>query len=126
MNNYCVIDAIGRIYYRGGSSSTGRALDFAHEMFRGMRTPQPAGHARHNVNNERPMVLVLLSDGGSRDRTEIAAERLHSLGVKMCAVATKSEQREALSLITRDSKAVFTLEQSYDVVRWLEALKGRM
>uniref|UniRef100_A0A915KNL1 VWFA domain-containing protein n=1 Tax=Romanomermis culicivorax TaxID=13658 RepID=A0A915KNL1_ROMCU len=73
--------------------------------------------------NRRLQVLILITDGNSSDPVELAAEKLRRADVQIAAIGVKQHQRESLAVVTRDVDRLFMLDQTYDVVRWLESLK---
>nr|XP_020464293.1 collagen alpha-1(XII) chain-like [Monopterus albus] len=82
--------ALNTLPYRGGSTNTGRAMNYVRE-----KIFIPARGARQNV----PRVMVLITDGKSSDFFKDAATRLRDIDVEIFAVGVKEAVRSELEAI---------------------------
>lgn len=113
----------------GGGTFSGRALRFASEVFKGPLASNAKKPPRHNqtaaqqAKPETPprlSVLVFVSDGVTEDHIEEESENLRISGVQLAAVSVKGHQQDALLLVTRDPKSIFTLDDHDRVSAWIE------
>ena len=91
-----IISAIGRIRYPQGGTRIGRALRFAKKYF----FTSSAG---------RKKVLIVMTDGISKDPVRQAARTLHASGVEVFVLGIgRAVNRLQLGQIATDKKHVFT------------------
>uniref|UniRef100_A0A8D0AFH4 Collagen type XII alpha 1 chain n=1 Tax=Sander lucioperca TaxID=283035 RepID=A0A8D0AFH4_SANLU len=85
-----VVKAVRTFPYRGGSTNTGKAMNYVRE-----KVFIPARGARQNV----PRVMVLITDGKSSDSFKDAATSLRNIDVEIFAVGVKDAVRTELEAI---------------------------
>ncbi|XP_076807221.1 collagen alpha-6(VI) chain-like isoform X3 [Clavelina lepadiformis] len=89
------LQAIQNIRYRRGSTNIGRAIDFT--------LKQVLSESRPNV----PKILVVLTDGQSRDNARVAADRAREAGVHTLVFGVASAQAGQLRQMVSASENVF-------------------
>lgn len=98
-----VVKAVRTFPYRGGSTNTGKAMNYVREKIfistRGARTSVPR-------------VMVLITDGKSSDSFKDAATNLRNIDVEIFAVGVKDAVRSELEAIANAPAAthVYTVE----------------
>lgn len=98
-----MVKAVRTFPYRGGSTNTGRAMNYVRE-----KIFQTSRGARPNV----PRVNILLTDGKSSDAFQEPATRLRSADVEIFAVGVKNAVRTELEAIANEpaDTHVYTVE----------------
>ncbi|TNN39136.1 Collagen alpha-1(XII) chain [Liparis tanakae] len=98
-----MVKAVRTFPYRGGSTNTGRAMNYVRE-----KIFQASRGARPNV----PRVNILLTDGKSSDAFQEPATRLRSADVEIFAVGVKDAVRTELEAIANEpaDTHVYTVE----------------
>ncbi|XP_034384020.1 collagen alpha-1(XII) chain-like [Cyclopterus lumpus] len=98
-----MVKAVRTFPYRGGSTNTGRAMNYVRE-----KIFQAARGARPNV----PRVNILLTDGKSSDAFQEPATKLRSADVEIFAVGVKDAVRTELEAIANEpaDTHVYTVE----------------
>ncbi|XP_010877450.3 collagen alpha-1(XII) chain isoform X2 [Esox lucius] len=98
-----VVKAVQSFPYRGGSTNTGKAMNYVRE-----KIFVPIRGSRLGV----PRVMVLITDGKSSDSFKDAATNLRNIDVEIFAVGVKDAVRSELEAIANDpsSTHVYTVE----------------
>ncbi|XP_068454822.1 collagen alpha-1(XII) chain [Clinocottus analis] len=98
-----MVKAVRTFPYRGGSTNTGRAMDYVRE-----KVFQASRGARPNV----PRVNILLTDGKSSDAFQEPATKLRNADVEIFAVGVKDAVRTELEAIANEpaDTHVYTVE----------------
>ncbi|XP_034713985.1 collagen alpha-1(XII) chain isoform X1 [Etheostoma cragini] len=96
-----VVKAVRTFPYRGGSTNTGKAMNYVRE-----KVFIPARGARQNV----PRVMVLITDGKSSDSFKDAATSLRNIDVEIFAVGVKDAVRSELEAIANQPSATHVFE----------------
>uniref|UniRef100_A0A8C7T5A7 Collagen alpha-1(XII) chain n=1 Tax=Oncorhynchus mykiss TaxID=8022 RepID=A0A8C7T5A7_ONCMY len=98
-----VVKAVRTFPYRGGSTNTGKAMNYVRE-----KIFIPTRGSRNSV----PRVMVLITDGKSSDSFKDAATNLRNIDVEIFAVGVKDAVRSELEAIANTPAAthVYTVE----------------
>ncbi|XP_038823365.1 collagen alpha-1(XII) chain-like [Salvelinus namaycush] len=98
-----VVKAVRTFPYRGGSTNTGKAMNYVRE-----KIFIPTRGSRDSV----PRVMVLITDGKSSDSFKDAATNLRNVDVEIFAVGVKDAVRSELEAIANTPAAthVYTVE----------------
>ncbi|KAJ7988915.1 hypothetical protein DPEC_G00314140 [Dallia pectoralis] len=98
-----VVKAVRHFPYRGGSTNTGKAMNFVRD-----KVFVTTRGSRQGV----PRVMVLITDGKSSDSFKDAATKLRNLDVEIFAVGVKDAVRSELEAIANapSSTHVYTVE----------------
>uniref|UniRef100_A0A4W5P3T0 Collagen alpha-1(XII) chain n=1 Tax=Hucho hucho TaxID=62062 RepID=A0A4W5P3T0_9TELE len=98
-----VVKAVRTFPYRGGSTNTGKAMNYVRE-----KIFIPTRGSRDSV----PRVMVLITDGKSSDSFKDAATNLRNIDVEIFAVGVKDAVRSELEAIANTPAAthVYTVE----------------